>query len=105
MKKTALIIGATGLIGRQLVDQLAGSEHVNEVVTLTRRPAHHPSAKVRNEVVDFERLPDFAHLLQADLLFSCLGTTRSQAGSLQAQRKVDTAVGGGQGKRGRHAAI
>ncbi|SHG07391.1 Uncharacterized conserved protein YbjT, contains NAD(P)-binding and DUF2867 domains [Microbulbifer donghaiensis] len=89
MTKKALIIGATGLIGRQLTDQLADADHIGEIVTLTRRPAPHPSARVRNEVENFERLPDFAQLFQADLMFSCLGTTRSQAGSLQAQRRVD----------------
>lgn len=89
MRKKALVIGATGLIGSALVDQLATADHIREVVTITRRPAPHSSTKVRNEVVDFERLDEYASLFDGDLLFSCLGTTRSRAGSLQAQRRVD----------------
>jgi len=89
MTKKALVIGATGLIGRALVDQLAASDHIRELVTITRRPAPHSSTRVRNEVVDFERLDEYAQLFDGDLLFSCLGTTRSRAGSLEAQRRVD----------------
>ncbi|KUJ80267.1 short chain dehydrogenase [Microbulbifer flavimaris] len=89
MASEALIIGATGLIGTHLTNQLAGSAHFSKVVTLTRRPMPHPSPKVENTVVDFERLQDHAALFHADMLFSCLGTTRRQAGSLAAQRRVD----------------
>ena len=49
----------------------------------------HPSPNVENRVVNFDRLEDDAAFFQADLLFSCLGTTRKQAGSIDAQRKVD----------------
>ncbi|MEH6577093.1 MAG: NAD(P)H-binding protein [Amphritea sp.] len=89
MGATAIVIGATGLVGRALVDQLADADHIISVITLTRRPAEHPSAKVQNQIVGFEHLDDYASLLRGDLLFSCLGTTRKQAGSLAAQRKVD----------------
>lgn len=86
---TALVIGATGVVGRAIVDQLAEADHVDRVVSLTRRPAEHPSEKVVNRVVDFSRLDDFAADFTGDLLFSALGTTRALAGSVQAQRVVD----------------
>ena len=86
---TAIVIGATGLIGKVLTSQLVDAGHVLEVITLTRRSAEHPSAKVHNHVVDFDHLENYADLFKADLLFSCLGTTRKQAGSISAQRKVD----------------
>lgn len=89
MGKAAVVIGATGLVGRALVDQLVGIEAITKVVTLTRRPAHHDAEKVENQVVDFDRLEDYADYFTADMLFSCLGTTLKQAGSIQAQRKVD----------------
>ncbi|MFC6979936.1 NAD-dependent epimerase/dehydratase family protein [Microbulbifer taiwanensis] len=69
MAKKALVVGATGLIGRTLVDQLAAADHIREVVTISRRPAPHSSTKVRNDVVDFERLDEFASLFDGDLLF------------------------------------
>ncbi|MCX5883029.1 MAG: NAD-dependent epimerase/dehydratase family protein [Deltaproteobacteria bacterium] len=89
MGNTAIVIGATGLVGRALIDQLADADHISKVITLTRRPAEHSCSKVHNQVVEFEHLEDYASLFRADLLFSCLGTTRKQAGSIAAQRKVD----------------
>jgi uncharacterized protein YbjT (DUF2867 family) len=89
MDKTGIVIGATGLVGRALVDQLANADHIGKVTTLTRRPANHSSSKVFNQVVDFDRLEDYASSLNADFLFSCLGTTLQQAGSIATQRKVD----------------
>ena len=89
MEKTAIVIGATGLVGRSLVDQLAESRSVDKIITLTRRSFEHASTKVVNYVVDFEHLENHVSLFKADILFSCLGTTRKQAGSIAAQRIVD----------------
>ncbi|REG86597.1 NAD-dependent epimerase/dehydratase family protein [Marinomonas pollencensis] len=89
MGKTAVVIGATGLVGRALVDQLVGMASIDRVVTLTRCPAPHSAAKVDNHQVDFDHLEASENLFKADFLFSCLGSTLKQAGSLQAQRKVD----------------
>jgi uncharacterized protein YbjT (DUF2867 family) len=89
MDNTAIVIGATGLVGRSVTDRLADADHIRKVITLTRRPAGHSCSKVYNQVVDFDHLADFASSFRADMLFSCLGTTRKQAGSIAAQRKVD----------------
>lgn len=89
MNTTAIVIGATGLVGSALVNQLADADHINKIITLTRRPAGHSSSKVHNHVIDFDHLEDYAALLKADYLFSCLGTTRKQAGSIAAQYTVD----------------
>lgn len=89
MNKKAIVVGATGLVGRAITEQLAKTDHVSEVITLTRSPAEHISPKVHNQVVDFTRLSDYESLFHADLLFSCLGTTRQKAGSITAQRQVD----------------
>ncbi len=89
MGMIALVLGATGLVGRAVVDQLADAEHISKVITLTRRPAEHSSSKIHNHVVEFDHLEDYASLFRADVLFSCLGSTRKQAGSIAAQRTVD----------------
>jgi uncharacterized protein YbjT (DUF2867 family) len=92
--KTALVIGATGLIGRHLVDELIASTRFTHIITLTRKPLLIDSAKFDNHVVDFEHLDDFSDLFTADalstyVLFSCMGTTKKQVGSIAAQRRVD----------------
>ncbi|WP_346839733.1 NAD-dependent epimerase/dehydratase family protein [Microbulbifer sp. SAOS-129_SWC] len=94
MGKRALVIGASGLVGRALTQQLAAADWIDEVVTLTRRPlapaAPYPHQdKVRNHVVDFDELERDPALFRGDLLYSCLGTTKRAAGSLAAQRRVD----------------
>ncbi len=89
MDKIAIVIGATGLVGRALVDHLADADHIGKIITLTRSSAEHSSPKVFNQVVDFDHLEDYVESFNADFLFSALGTTIKQAGSIAAQRKVD----------------
>jgi len=89
MGKIAIVIGATGLVGKALVQQLVEADHISKIIMITRSTATHVSAKVFNHVVDFEQLEDHSELFKADLLFSCLGTTIKQAGTSIAQRKVD----------------
>lgn len=89
MNKTAIVIGATGLIGSHLVEQLISAAHITQVITLTRRLVSYNSDKVINYVVDFAQLEQHSNLFKADILFSCLGTTKKAAGSIDAQRKVD----------------
>jgi uncharacterized protein YbjT (DUF2867 family) len=89
MEKKAIVIGATGLVGRAIVDQLANTDYIGKIITLTRKSSPHSSSKVFNQVVDFDHLENYTSLFSADFLFSCLGTTVKQAGSIAAQRKVD----------------
>ncbi|MCG6202673.1 NAD(P)H-binding protein [Psychromonas antarctica] len=89
MGKIAIVIGATGLVGRALVDQLVNAENISKIVTLTRRSDTHLSPKVFNQIVDFDNLERHDKSFNGDFLFSCLGTTIKQAGSIAAQRKVD----------------
>lgn len=85
----AVIIGATGLVGTSLVHQLASDDAISEIVVLCRRPAFEDIDKVVTHLVDFEQLDDAAGLISGDVLFSALGTTKKQAGSLDAQRVID----------------
>lgn len=87
--KTAIVIGATGLVGKSLVDQLAQSPLVHQVIAISRRPIKYLSPKLKNEVIDFDHLEESAGLFKGDWLFSCLGTTIKKAGTIEAQRKVD----------------
>jgi uncharacterized protein YbjT (DUF2867 family) len=89
MGKIAVVIGATGVVGREVVNLLAKAEHIDRVHALTRRSVDYTDAKIENHVVDFAQLDEYKDLLQGDLLFSCLGTTKKQAGSIEAQRVVD----------------
>lgn len=87
--KIAIVLGATGLIGKALVEQLSGSQHIEKVIAVTRKPVEYSSQKIHNGVVDFENLDAYSEIFKGDMLFSTLGTTIKQAGSIANQRKVD----------------
>ena len=89
MNTKAVVLGATGLIGAHLVNELALSKTVAEVVAITRRPIEYQSKKVTNIVLDFVQLANSKDAFAGDVFFSCLGTTVGAAGSIQAQRVVD----------------
>ena len=89
MAKTALIIGSTGLVGSQLLQQLLASPCYTKVVSLSRRQLDFSHPKLISHIIDFENLTHHVELFKGDVFFSCLGTTLKQAGSVAAQRKVD----------------
>jgi uncharacterized protein YbjT (DUF2867 family) len=86
---TAILIGATGLTGSALVRQLLEDGRFASVTALTRRSTGVSHAKFRETLVDFEKPLTWAGLVHADVAFSTLGTTRQDAGSVEAQRRVD----------------
>lgn len=88
-RPTALVIGATGLVGREITDQLTGTEPYGTVMALVRRQVEDLPDAVSQIVVDFERLDDAAGRLGADHVFCALGTTMRTAGSRAAFRRVD----------------
>ena len=85
----ALIIGATGAVGKDLVEQLLADEAFERVDVFVRREVSIPSAKLVPHVVDFDHPEKWSDLLTGDVLFACLGTTIKAAGSQDAQWKVD----------------
>jgi len=86
--KTALLVGATGLIGRHLLDFLLEDNYYQKVIVLTRKPIEVDS-KCENLVVDFDKLAEQYKEIAVDDVFCCLGTTMRIAGSKEAFRKVD----------------
>jgi uncharacterized protein YbjT (DUF2867 family) len=88
--RSVLVLGATGLVGKEILRQLLADPTVGSVVALTRRPIDGAgNAKLRNEVVDLDKLSDHANRFAVDQIFCALGTTIKQAGSQEAFRRVD----------------
>jgi uncharacterized protein YbjT (DUF2867 family) len=89
----ALIAGATGLIGSQLVGMLAEDGDYDQVIVLSRRPVKLDLAGAEVVVIDFDQLQETLPRLLAnrapDDIFCCLGTTIAKAGSQAEFRKVD----------------
>lgn len=88
-KRTALLLGATGLIGSHCLDLLLADDAYQTVTTLGRRPLDREHAKLTHHVIDLAELNVHRALCSAQDVFCCLGTTMKQAGSKAAFRKVD----------------
>lgn len=86
--RTALLAGATGLVGRELLRQMVEAPHYSRIHVLLRRPVPELTGldKVQTQQVDFDALPA---LPAVDDVLIALGTTIKAAGSRQAFRRVD----------------
>jgi uncharacterized protein YbjT (DUF2867 family) len=87
--KTAIVIGATGLVGKALIQQLLASPHFSRVAVLARRSTGVNHPKLQEHIINFDTPQSWQHLVQGDVLFSTLGTTLKQAGSKEAQYQID----------------
>jgi len=87
--RTAIIAGATGLVGSELVKRLIESEEYGSVHLLVRRPSDMTHPKITEHIINFENLEDFNPGCHIDDFFCALGTTMKKAGSREAFRTVD----------------
>lgn len=88
---TAILAGATGVVGGECLRLLLASPHYARVIVVSRRALDDtgPRGKLRQVVVDFDRLDEVRARLRGDHVFCALGTTIRKAGSQAEFRKVD----------------
>lgn len=89
MGYTAVLIGATGLVGSEILNFVLNDDRFSKIKVFVRRTTGISNPKLEEFVVDFENLGVWRHQIQGDVLFSALGTTLKQAGTREAQRVVD----------------
>lgn len=87
--KTALLAGASGLVGNELLHILLNSPNYSGVKILVRRPLDMTHEKLEQVITDFDKLDHYAKHFEVDDVFCCLGTTIKKAGSQDAFKKVD----------------
>lgn len=85
----ALVLGATGLVGSEVLRLLLNRESCQRVVVLARGSAPQQHAKLQWVQTDLSEMARFKDLFKARQVYCCLGTTLKKAGSRQAFRKVD----------------
>lgn len=85
----ALVVGATGAVGKDLTALLLADTTFSEVHIFVRREVafFHPKLKVH--IIDFDNSDEWKDWVKGDVLFSCLGTTLKNAGSKDMQWKID----------------
>lgn len=87
--QTALLIGATGLVGSEILKYALNDERFSKIRIFVRRSTGITDPKLEEFIVDFDKLAEWRHEIQGDILFSALGTTLKQVGTREAQRVVD----------------
>lgn len=89
MKLTAIVIGATGLVGAHCVKLLCDDDRFEKVKTFGRGELKNNHPKIKHHIVNFEKMGDWKDLITGDILFSALGTTIKEARNKEAQYLVD----------------
>jgi len=85
----ALVIGATGMVGSQLIQQLLADKRFEKIRVFSRRPLDMKHPKLEEHLINFDYPEQWKRLVRGDVLFSALGTTLRKAGSKGAQFKID----------------
>ena len=87
--RTALVAGASGLVGGQVLRLLLEDPTYSRVTVLARRELPVSHKQLEQRIVSFDRLAQIADFPRVHDVLCCLGTTMKQAGSPDAFRKVD----------------
>ena len=91
MKNTAVIIGATGAVGKEILKEILGSEYYERIYVLGRNSISRlpEDDRLTKVVIDFENIRFDTSILDDTDVFAALGTTIKIAGSKENQRKID----------------
>lgn len=89
MEKKALIIGATGLVGENLLQILLKSNTYKEIIIFVRNPLEYHHKKLKEVVINFEQLEQYQQLFAVDDIYCCLGTTIKKAKTQDNMKKID----------------
>jgi len=90
-EQTAVVLGATGLIGSQLLQQLLNDDAFTKVRILVRKPINSTHPKLEIRLVDFNNYDDYKTKLGiGECIFCCIGTTNANVKGDKAEyRKID----------------
>ena len=91
----ALVIGATGAAGKDLVQVLLQDPEYTQVTIFVRRSTGNAHPKLVEILTDFDKMENVSSFVQGDVLFSCLGTTLKAAGSKESQWHIDYEIPAG----------
>ena len=91
MGNTAVIIGATGAVGKEILKEILGSDFYKRIYILGRNSILRLSedGRLTKIVIDFENMKFDTSILDDADVFAALGTTIKIAGSKENQRKID----------------
>ena len=87
--RTAVLLGATGLVGSALLKLLIDDQDYDKVIVIVRNKFKNDHPKVEQQVIKFDKPESYKELIKGDVLFSSFGTTIKKAGGKKNQYKID----------------
>lgn len=92
LSKKAIIIGASGLIGNQLVRLLLSDTSFSKVTIFVRKALPISDLKLQQIILNFKQLEQYCADFEGSVLFLCIGTTRKKTPNLQDYRAIDYGI-------------
>lgn len=92
MSKKAVVFGASGLVGSNLVDLLLSNSEYREVEIYTRKRTSFSSDKLKEKIIPFKNIKEELKSINGDTIFFCIGTTIKKAGSQEVMTRIDQAI-------------
>lgn len=89
MSKKAILLGASGLIGNNLLTQLLYNPNYSEVLAIGRKTLNIEHPKLKELIVDFDHIAQYAADITGNVVFCCLGTTNSKTPDKVQYKKID----------------
>ena len=90
--KTAIILGATGLTGSLLLQQLLEDENFHKIILFSRSSVNIQHPKIEEHLIDLFQLEKYEQQFHADVVFCCVGTTQKKSPDNETYRKVDFGI-------------
>ena len=92
MKKTAILLGATGLTGGQVLNQLIADDRYDTIKLFSRSRMDNLPNKVEQFIGDLLKLKNFKDDFVGDELYCCIGTTKSKTPNKSLYKKIDYGI-------------
>ncbi|OIQ23836.1 NAD(P)H-binding protein [Lacinutrix sp. MedPE-SW] len=92
MKKTAIILGASGLTGGLLLDQLIDDERYESIKLFSRSKIEGLPSKVTQFIGDLLEIEQFKNNFTGDQVFCCIGTTKAKTPDKDLYKKIDYGI-------------
>lgn len=92
MGKTAIILGATGAVGSQLLERLLQDPEYSKIKLFARGENTHTAAKIDYHKIDVLELDHYATAFTGDVVFCCIGTTKAKTPDTTQYRKIDFGI-------------
>ncbi len=92
MEKTAIVLGATGLTGRHLVEELLKNRNYTKITLFSRSKFGKEHPKLEERLIDVLKLEDYKDDFDAHDIFCCVGTTKAKTPDKSLYRKIDYGI-------------